>query len=101
MANKVFENSTLQASFSLPEKPTVRQQLAYTSAAGFSPRISMLERHWEGVKALAGDWQCAALPDMAVDLDAVTDGRIADVITWAATQAAIYMSSLEEIPPNS
>lgn len=106
MDKKVFENQTFGAKFSLPVKPTVRQQLAYNSAAGFSPvRLSSLERHWEGLKAILSDWECAMLPDPAVDLDSITDPKvstkIADIVTWAGLQAAIHMNSLEDIPPNS
>lgn len=87
--------------FTLPERPTVRQQLAYTSAAGFSGRLSMLERHWEGAKTIMADWSCEALPDTAVDLDELTNPTQAEAITWAGLQAAVHMNGIEDIPKNS
>jgi len=86
--------------FVIPDRPTVRQQLRYFSAAsGRDPSMTM-ERFWEGARQLIEKWECAKLPDQSVDLDALTDPSQTDLIIWAALQVKRFMDDLEDVPKN-
>src|SRR3990167_7604281 len=51
-----FTNADFGAKFRVPDRPTVRQQLAYFSEAGMARGKEMFERLWLGGLALAGGW---------------------------------------------
>jgi hypothetical protein len=96
-----FKNEKLGASFTLPDKPTVRQQLAYFSEAGLARGQELFERYWRGALTVIQEWKCDLLPDAHADLDTVTDMRIVEVILWAGTQVKLYMEALDNVPKNS
>lgn len=85
--------------FKIPDRPTVRQQLQYFSAA--SGEASLI-RYWEGAKALIEpkSWQSEALPNYDVDLDTVTDPSVTNVLIEAGLEVLKYMNTLEDIPKN-
>lgn len=85
--------------FHIPDRPTVRQQLAYISATtGVDPERH-LERLWNGAKTLIENWQCD-LFKFDVNLDEVTNPKISELILWASIQVRSYINGLEEIPKN-
>lgn len=89
--------------FALPDKITVRQQLAYISASSSVDQSQFLEKTWEGAKAMIipQSWRCEIMPDMGADLDTLTDPKIADVILWVGMQVREHINSLESVPKNS
>lgn len=92
-----FEKDGLK--FSIPDRPTVRQQLAYYSATTGTDAERHLERLWNGAKALIVEWECE-LFKADVDLDTVDNPKITDLMLWAAIQVRAYINKLEEIPKN-
>ena len=89
------------ASFDLPDKITVRQQLAYFGAAASMPGTKeMFSRYWDGAKQLIQNWKCGLLPDLNTDLDEVTNPDVTSVIVWAALEVKRKMDALEELPKN-
>ena len=50
------KNERLGVSFQLPDRVTVRQQLAYYSGAGLAVGDELFERYWQGAKAIITDW---------------------------------------------
>jgi hypothetical protein len=96
-----FTNDRLGASFTLPDRPSVRQQLAYFSEAGIARGQELFERYWRGALTIIQDWKCAALPDPNIDLDALDDPKATEVILWAGIAAKNHMDALDNVPKNS
>ena len=87
-------------SFSVPDKPTVRQQLEYVGASSGSGK-DLVVKKWDGAKALIQDWKCELAPDLEeIDIDTETNPDVAAVITWAAMRVWEHMNSLEGVPKN-
>jgi hypothetical protein len=96
-----FKNDVLGASFTLPEKVTVRMQLAYLSNAIIARGRDMLERYWLGAVGIMRDWKCELIPDpAALDLDTADNPKIVEVILWAGLEVKSYMDHLEGVPKN-
>lgn len=83
--------------FTVPDRPTVRQQLEYFSAGAGLP---MALRHWEGAKTLIQSWECEKLPDHKVDLDTISDPAATTIIIAAGADVVRFMNSLDEVPKN-
>lgn len=96
-----FKHPRLTASFRVPDRPTVRQQLAYFSEAGLAQGRALFERLWLGAATMIEDWQCDFLPDPPTDLDAIDDPRATELLIWAGVQVERHMSALEELPKAS
>lgn len=97
-----YENEKLGCSFELPDKLTVRQQLAFWQRyADVGEDESTSVRNWEAGKPLIGEWQCEALPDITISLDEMTGTHQARVVTWAGSQVTRFVLSLDELAPNS
>ena len=75
-----FTKEKPDCTFALPDKITVRQQLAYFSASSSVDQAQFLERSWEGAKAIIipQSWKCAIMPDMNADLDDLIDRNTLD-----------------------
>jgi len=86
--------------FTIPDKPTVRQQLRYFSAAAGIDPVLRMERFWAGAVQLIEKWDCALLPDYKTDIDTLTNPDQTTVIIWAGLRVKEYMDELEEIPKN-
>ena len=97
-----FTKEKPDCTFALPDKITVRQQLAYFSASSSVDQAQFLERSWEGAKAIIipQSWKCAIMPDMNANLDDLTDPAVADVILWAGMRVREHMNGLEALPKN-
>ena len=86
--------------FTVPDKITVRQQLAYFSIVTSIDESAALERRWEGAKYLIGEWECELIPDKDVSLDDLYSLEETSILIWAGTQIVNHMNSLEETPKN-
>jgi hypothetical protein len=96
---KEFENKDGQARFTVPERPSVRQQMAYTDAmfrGGDGPLA-----WWFGARELIQDWDCKLVPKLEnLDLDKVDDPKITDLLIWAGLQVKLHMAALDSVPKN-
>lgn len=97
-----YKNERLGVSFELPDRVTVRQQLAYRGQVALATSEDTFAVHWKAVLPLLENWQCEKAPDpKAVNLDEETDVDVADVVTWTANMAAGHMLALRSTPKNS
>lgn len=85
--------------FVIPDKITVRLQMAYYSEATGVIRQNHFERLWYGARAIMQEWECE-LFDKNINLDEVDDPRITEIIVWASAQVKVYINNLEAIPKN-
>ena len=96
-----YSDDKLGVSFSLPDKPNVRQQLRFKSEIAFSSNADKMERMWFGALEIMSDWQCEAIPEpLAVDFAKETDPKVADIITYVASTTSGHMMRLGLIPKN-
>lgn len=87
----------VKVSFDIPDRPTVRQQMAYYSEATGVTSRAHLERLWLGTRTLIVNWECE-LFQFDVDLDTVDDPRIMDIMLWAAVRVRDHLNKLGELP---
>ena len=92
-----FERQNPSARFVVPDRVTVRQQLAYFSAGLNAPP---LERFWVAAVPLITEWECELFPDPAASIDDVSDPRITQILTWAGIEVKRHIDALEVIPKN-
>lgn len=95
-----FANKELGVKFTVPDRPTVRQQLAWLGAAAGRNPEDLFDRYWAGAKALIQSWECEALPDYKVELDAISNPTQTSVIVWVALEVRNHMNALEDLPKN-
>lgn len=86
--------------FSVPDRPTVRQQMEYFSATVGAAGSQLLSRYWEGAKALITEWECEIIPKRDNSLDEMTNPEQAELLIWASMQVKRHMDTLENIPKN-
>lgn len=96
-----IENTELGYTCNVPDRPTVRQQLAFFALVGDARGRDKFERYWEGAKAIVTEWQCPALPDTDIDLDEISNPVQARIVLSVGLRILTYMNTLEDIPPNS
>ena len=96
-----FERKNPDCKFSIPDRPTVRQQLEYFSLIGGAPDKNKLTRYWTGMQILVEEWKCDVMPDCDIALSDIDDPDITDIIVWAGTEVVIHLNSLESITKNS
>lgn len=96
-----LENAELGYTCSVPDRPTVRQQLEFFAVVGDARGKERFERYWEGAKAVITDWQCPALPDIQANIDDLTNPIQARIILSVGLRVVTHMNSLEDLPPNS
>ena len=90
---------SLKIRFVIPDRPTVRQQMAYFSEATGTNSTTHLERLWLGARTLIQEWECDLFKH-DVDLDDVNDPQITDAMLWVAVQVRGYLNKLNELPKN-
>jgi hypothetical protein len=95
-----FKNPKLELRFVVPDVISVRKQLAFTSVAASRREQDLLENLWRASQLVITEWECPHVPDVSVDLEAITDPRAGDAITWAALEVRNYMQRLDDIPKN-
>ena len=94
-----FENAELEVAFSLPDNPTVRQQMRWKAQVAFAEDAAeVYEVMWERCFNLVEDWESDLIPEPGeVDLDTETDTRVAEAVMWVAGQIWAHMNGLDEI----
>ena len=98
MELKDFEREDCK--FSIPARPTVRQQMEYFSATAGAVGSQMLYRYWAGALTLIQSWNCEGMPNQKVNLDEISNPDQTAVIVWAALQVKSYMDTLENVSKN-
>lgn len=93
-----YENQEFGVHFSVPDRLTVRQQLAYLGAVATSQAEEALERQWIAGVALLKTWQCETIPDPQADLGVVDDPRMVRIIIWVGNRIAEHVRKLEALP---
>jgi hypothetical protein len=94
-----FENAELKTHFEVPDRPTVRQQLAYYAARS-EVDTNRLESGWYGAQAIITSWQSEIMPDMKADLESLTNPSQTRLILWAGVEVFKHFSALEDVPKN-
>ena len=95
-----FKNAELETTFSVPERPTVRQWLAYDSAVDMRIGLTTYERMWAGLQALVkpDDWSSPV--DLHIDMETADDERAARVIKWASLTLFSFLHGLRNVEKN-
>jgi hypothetical protein len=97
-----YTNETLGVKFSLPDRPNVRQQLAFRGNILATDADDLFLRYFMGAMALISNWECGIMPDpRAVNWDAATDPRLTDIVVWVSNTVGGHMSALDDVPKNS
>ena len=92
-----YSNEEPQCEFSVPDEPTVRQQLVYLGAVAGSGNDWVVKR-WLAAKPLITEWKCSIAPDLdAIDIDKETRRDVAILLGWVATQVLNHMSNVEKV----
>ena len=93
--------SHVKVRFALPEKPTVRQQLAFQAGQFSQLAEGGYMQNFAGALAVMTGWECAALPDPhALDIDKETSKAITDIVVFVAARTHGHFESLESVPKN-
>lgn len=96
--------NTFDARFDMPDKLTVRQQLAIRNRIMRSQvgGADLIPLWWEIGKELMTGWSSDSVPDpTAVDLDTETDPDVANVVWEAALMVANWFNHLGDVEKNS
>lgn len=101
-----YSNDSLGVKFTLPDAPTVGQQLRYKgrvySAGYFTDDVYL--RMWLGFLGLFDNWECDYISDpKEIDPEKETRPKVADVMMWVGNITAKHMNELEAeaVPKNS
>lgn len=100
MKKQTFEKQEPSCKFSIPARPTVRQQMQYFSATAGAAGSDLLVRYWHGARILITDWECPAIEKVDADLDQMTDPKQTEVLIWAGLQVRAFIDKLGDIPKN-
>ncbi len=95
-----MEFSSDHVRFTVPDRPTVKQQLQYFSEIAVAEGRVMLERYWAGAVPLIEEWECDALNDYKISLDDIDNPSETEVIIWAGMRVMEHMNGLKDIPKN-
>lgn len=95
-----IKNEILKTSFTIPDRPTVRQQMAYFSETARSVDRQHMERLWVAAQSLITNWKSEILSDIDANLDTIDNPKVTDVIIWASLQVKNHINSLDETPKN-
>jgi hypothetical protein len=95
-----YKNEKLSARFVVPDKITVRQQLAYLSEISSAASSNHIEKLWIGARPLITEWECPDLADIDTDLSKIDNPKVTDVIMWVAVEVKKHINNLESIPKN-
>lgn len=97
-----YEREDGAVGFDLPDRITVRQQLAFRSKLNMRDDGGVYGRYWNAAPLLVTEWQCELIPDMAgADLDTAVDPRVTEIIIWTADTIANHIAGMETPPKNS
>ena len=96
-----MEFSNDKVKFTVPDRPTVRQQMHWFGAVSGGDKSEIYTRYWDAAKTLIDKWECAELPDYKADMDSLTNPTQTHIMIWAGLQVLEFMNKLEDIPKNS
>lgn len=97
-----FKNEKLNCTFSVPDRPTVRQQLAFFSLFSEADGAERFERLFAAARPLIQAWNCPALPDLEkMDLDKLDSPAQTQVLIWVAQKVVVHINGLEDVPKNA
>lgn len=92
---------TIEATFTLPDTLTVRQQLRFTERVSMRRIDGYLVGYWEAGVPLITNWQCEIIADpTAVDLDKETDPRVTAIVINAANKISEWYAGLGDVEKN-
>lgn len=96
-----FKDEGLGLRFTIPDKPTIRQQLMFRDAILEARGKVNQIRMWEGALPLIDEWECAELeaPEL-LDLDKETNPKMANIITFVAGNVAGHMTGIGAVSKN-
>ena len=96
-----YKNDDLGVSFEIPDKITVRKQLAFYSAASAFSGEMQYGRYWAAAMAVIENWKSELIPDPAkLDMDDESNPSIATAIIWVSNTAIAHLNRLEAVPKN-
>lgn len=95
-----YKNEQAGVSFSVPDKITVRQQMAYHSRAALAADQELFIQLWLAARTVIQDWKCETVP-LDIDIDTATDPQATLVLMWAGSRVSEYINKLETIAKNS
>lgn len=97
-----YKHPSLPVKFSLPDKLTVRDQVAFYSAVGDAFGEPTWIRYWYGTIPIIETWECDVIPEPGnLDMDEETDPQIAEIIVWVGARTFEHMQGLGRIPKNA
>ena len=96
-----YESEALGVKFTLPDKLTVFQQLAWRGRTAVGEG-GVFIRMWNGAVELIQDWECELIPDpKKLDMNAEEDGAITDIVQFVANSTASHITALGLVPKNA
>jgi hypothetical protein len=110
-----FVHEETGTKLTLPERPTVYQQLMYSSALFDYKDENVFWRNWLCAQFLIENWESEIIPERTevfkerlpgeegesgIFLTEETDSRVTDVLIWAGNRAAIHIATLGKITKN-
>ena len=95
-----YRNDDAGIRFTVIDRPTVRQQLAYFSEVANAEGKQVFLRYWAGAVELIEEWECKDFPDYETSLDEVTNPDIVQIVIWAGMRVMEFMNSLKVVPKN-
>lgn len=87
--------------FTVPDRPNVKQQMDYRSAVDFSDEQNHYFKFWKAALRLIDSWQCELIPDYHVDAETLTNPKQATIMAWAGMEVVNFINSLDDVPKNS
>jgi hypothetical protein len=87
--------------FTIPDEPTIRQIMRYDSEVESRQGLSLYERLWAGVCAIAQDFTSDTGLELSVDvLDNPLDQASYENIKWASLAVFSYILDKKQVPKN-
>ena len=86
----LFERTNPDCKFTVPDKITVRMQMAYFSMATIERNPEMWERMWNATRELIQDWTCPLMANKDMDLDEITNPQITQISADSDPNSRIF-----------
>jgi hypothetical protein len=86
--------------FTTPENPTVAEIMLYDSKRVDMANTPIYLGMWEMAKTLIQEWECELMPDYKVELNKITDLRIARLVEQAGNAVLAWRLSLDKVSKN-
>ena len=87
--------------FTVPDRPSVRQQLQYLGAGVSAGGSDFFLSLWRGALVLVDEWECEIIPNpRKLDLNKADDLKITEVVTWVGMRVREFVNSLDNVPKN-